>query len=515
MRRSIRSRSRVALRALVAGLGLALLAASPVSAQGPTLVIAQGADITTLDPTQATQIHNLNLFYNLYDALVTWDPKDIGKVVPELAVSWRSVNPTTWQFKLRQGVKFHNGEPFNAEAAKFTIDRLITKGVHQVYGGFATIERAEVVDPYTINVVTSKPDPILVKRFAGYGGQMLPPQYLKQVDWKDFALKPVGTGPYKFVEWVKDDRVVLEANDAYWRGAPKIKKVIWRPIPDNFARVAALTRGEAQLITKVIPDHVAQIEKAGCCRVEHTLTNLNTVYLINAQKGPLANTKVRQALNYAVDKNKIIKELYNGYAIPIGSGIPNTDFGFNPAIKPYPYDPAMAKKLLAEAGFANGLEIELQSGSGIHLNDKQLTEAVAAMLAEVGVTAKMTILEPSTRIQLLRNNTFPGLLLADPASTTYDADGVIWRLRGPGGIVQKIWPGNYEGTRFYQLMEEARFSMDPEKRLKNYHEVLQIFHDEAPELFLFQGELIDAARNEVAYKARGDQRIIVYDIGLR
>ena len=515
MRRSIRSRSRLALRAFVAGLGLAVLAASPALAQGPTLTIAQGADITTLDPTQATQIHNLNLFYNIYDALVTWDPKDIGKVVPELALSWRSVNPTTWQFKLRQGVKFHNGEPFNAEAAKFTIDRLITKGVHQVYGGFATIERAEVVDPYTINVVTSKPDPILVKRFAGYGGQMLPPQYLKQVDWKDFALKPVGTGPYRFVEWVKDDRVVLEANDAYWRGAPKIKKVIWRPIPDNFARVAALTRGEAQIITKVIPDHVAQIEKAGCCRVEHILTNLNTVYLINAQKGPLANTKVRQALNYAVDKNKIIKELYNGYAIPTGSGIPNTDFGFNPAIKPYPYDPAMAKKLLAEAGFASGLEIDLQSGNGIHLNDKQLTEAVAAMLAEVGVTAKVGILEPSTRIQLLRNNTFPGLLLADPASTTYDADGVIWRLRGPGGIVQKIWPGNYEGTRFYQLMEEARFSMEPEKRLKNYHEVLQIFRDEAPELFLFQAELIDAARNEVAYKARGDQRIIVYDIGLR
>ena len=131
------------------------------------------------------------------------------------------------------------------------------------------------------------------------------------------------------------------------------------------------------------------------------------------------------------------------------------------------------------------------------------------------MAAKVGILEPSTRIQLLRNNTFPGLLLADPASTTYDADGVIWRLRGPGGIVQKIWPGNYEGTRFYQLMEEARFSMDPEKRLKNYHEALQIFRDEAPELFLFQAELIDAARNEVAYKARGDQRIIVYDIGLR
>jgi peptide/nickel transport system substrate-binding protein len=138
---------------------------------------------------------------------------------------------------------------------------------------------------------------------------MLPPRYLKQVDWKEFALKPVGTGPYRFVEWIKDDRVVLEANPDYWRGAPRVKRVVWRPIPDNFARVAALVRGEAQLITKVIPDHVPEIEKAGCCRVEHTLTNLVTVYLINAQKGPLANAKVRQALNYAVDKDKIIKEL--------------------------------------------------------------------------------------------------------------------------------------------------------------------------------------------------------------
>ena len=504
---------RLARLAALVTLAVLLAAAAPAPAQ--ELVIAQGADIITLDPTQATQIHNLNLFYNIFDALVTWDPKDIGKIVPELALSWRNVNPTTWQFKLRQGVKFHNGEPFNAEAVKFTVERLITKGVHQVYGGFSTIDHVEIVDPYTVNIVTSKPDPILVKRFAGYGGQMLPPQYIKQVDWKTFAQKPVGTGPYRFVEWIKDDRVVLEANPDSWRPAPKIKKVIWKPIPDNFARVATLTRGEAQLITKVIPDHVAQIDKAGCCRVEHTLTNLVTVYLINAKTGPLANTKVRQALNYAVDKDKIIKELYNGYAIPIGSGIPNTDFGYNPAIKPYPYDPARAKKLLAEAGFASGVDVDIQSGNGIHLNDKQLSEAVALMLQNVGVRAKVGILEPAQRGQLLRSNTFPGLLLADPASTTYDTDGVLWRLRGPGGIVASIWPGSAEGTRFYQLMEEARYSLDPQKRLKNYHEAAQIYHDEAVELFLFQGELIDGARKELNYKARGDQRIIVYDISFR
>src|SRR5258708_8947716 len=134
--------------AVTLGLCVALLGVGRPAgpAIGQELVIAQGADITTLDPTQATQIHNLNLFYNIYDALVTWDSKDIGKLVPELAVSWRSVDPLTWQFKLRQGVTFHNGEPFNAHAVKFTVDRLITKGVHQVYGGLRPTQAPAVVD---------------------------------------------------------------------------------------------------------------------------------------------------------------------------------------------------------------------------------------------------------------------------------------------------------------------------------------------------------------------------------
>ncbi|MBW2148541.1 MAG: hypothetical protein JRI22_16115 [Deltaproteobacteria bacterium] len=502
---------------LVALLACTLLLGSEGNAKAAkdTLIIAQSADITTLDSTQATQIVNLNLFYNIYDALVTWNPEDIGKLMPKLALSWKNIDPVTWQFKLRQGVKFHNGEPFDAESVKFTVERLITKGVHQVYSGFATIERAEIVDPYTVNIITKKPDPLLIKRFAAYGGQMLPSKYIKTVGWKTFGMKPIGTGPYKFVEWIKDDHITLVANEDYWKGAPKIKKVIWRSIPENFARVAALTEGEIHIATKIIPDLVPLVEKAKNSRIEHTLTNLVTVYLVNCRKGPLAKKKVRQALNYALDREKIINELFGGYAIPIGSGIPNTDFGYNPAIKPYPYDQEKAKKLLAEAGYPNGFEFDVQSGSGIHLNDKQLTEAVAAMYQEIGLRPRIGILEPATRMKLLRGQTFPGLLLADPASTTYDADGVLWRLRGPGGIIHKSWPGNYEGTHFYKIMEEARYSMDQKKREKLYHEAAQIWHDEAVEIFLFQGEMIDGVSNEINYKARGDQRIYVTDISFR
>ena len=294
--------------------------------------------------------------------------------------------------------------------------------------------------------------------------------------------------------------------------------MVFRPIPDDFARVAALTRGEAQIITKVVPDQVAQVEKAGCCRVEHTLTNLVTVYLINAQKGPLANTKVRQALNYAVDKDKIIKELYKGYAIPIGSGIPNTDFGYNPKIKPYPFDPARARQLLTEAGYPNGVDVDIQSGNGIHLNDRQLSEAVAAdALQDVGVRPKVGVLEPSQRSQLLRTNTFPGPAPRRPGQHHLrHRRGGLAPPRPRSRTSTKAWPGNYEGTPLLQADGGgARHPGRAEKRLRSYHEAAQIWHDKAPELFLFQGELIDAARNEVAYKARGDQRIIVYDIGLR
>ncbi len=503
---------------LVAFLACLLLVGSVVKANAAkdTLIIAQSADITTLDSTQATQIVNMNLFWNIYDALVTWDPVDIGKLVPQLAVSWKNIDPVTWQLKLRQGVKFHNGEPFNAESVKFSVERFITKGIHQVYSGFATIERAEIVDPYTVNIITKKPDPLLVKRFAAYGGQMLPPKYIKEVGWKTFGIKPVGTGPFKFVEWIRDDHITLVANEDYWKGPSKIKKVIWRPIPENFARVAALMEGEVHIATKVIPDHLPLIEKAKNCRIEHSLSNLVTVYWFNISKGgPLANKKVRQALNYAVDKDKIINELFGGYAIPIASEIPNTDFGYNPNIKPYPYDPEKAKKLLAEAGYPEGFEFDIQSGSGIHLNDKQLTEAVAAMYQEIGLRPRIGVLEPATRMQLLRNQTFPGLLLADPGSTTYDMDGIVWRLHGPGGLAHKIWPGNYEGTHFYKIMEEARNSLDQEKREKIYHEAAQIMHDEANAVFLYQGETIDGVSNEINYKARGDQRIYVYDISFR
>ena len=474
-------------------------------------VVAIGEEGESLDPPTSMLFTSEIYQQHLFDCLLGIEGEEF-KPVPLLAEKWETINPTTWRFHLRKGVKFHNGKPLTAEDVKYSFEQYAdTKNRRSVFA--RGISKIEIKNASTVDLITSEPVSALLFNLTRL--QIVPKETREKEGVAAFAAAPVGTGPYKFVEWKRDQQLVLEANPTYWRGAPKIKRVIWKPIPDNFARVAALTRGEAQIITKVIPDHVSQIQQAGCCRVEHTLTNLVTVYLINAQKGPLASTKVRQALNYAVDKDKIIKELYKGYAIPIGSGIPNTDFGYNPRIKPYPYDPAKAKALLTEAGFGGGVDVDIQSGNGIHLNDRQLSEAVALMLQDVGVRAKIGVLEPSQRSQLLRANSFPGLLLADPASTTYDADGVIWRLRGPGGILHQAWPGNYEGTPFYKMMEEARVTLDSSKRLKIYHEAAQTWHDEAPELFLFQGEMIDGARNEIVYKARGDQRIILYDISYR
>ena len=253
-----------------------------------------------------------------------------------MATSWKSINPTTWQFKLRQGIKFTNGEPFNAHTVKWNIDWLITKGKHAVAGGFATIDRAEVVDNYTINVITKAPDPLLAKRFTAYGGQMTPPEYIQKVGREEFGRKPIGTGAYILKEWIKDDHVTFVRNENYWGKKGQFKEVIFKPAPDTLTRLNMLLTGEADIITTILPDQVEQVKQSKVARLERTLAALTAEFPFNTRKGPLSDKRIRQACNYAVDKVAILQKLWKGYGIPSNGAITNYDFGYNPDQKPYP-----------------------------------------------------------------------------------------------------------------------------------------------------------------------------------
>jgi peptide/nickel transport system substrate-binding protein len=416
---------------LAVSLATVALLVTPAAAQkGFTITIAPPADAVTMDPGRSTQVLTVNYFHNLYDTLTRWDTS--LKLQPGLATAWKNVNETTWDFTLRPGVKWHDGAPLTAEDIKATLERNMIPGKTVVQSGFATFEAVQIPNPSTIRIVTKKPDPLVPVRLAQMGAYIVPAKLTTDEGVKELARKPVGSGAYKFVEWIRDDRLVMDANREWWgwdRKPPTVDRIIWKPIPDDFARLSALQRGEVDVITNVPPDQM---------KIVKTLTVSSTRYAaltMNTTQAPLSDKRVRQALHYALDMPSIVKNLYAGQGKPFTGGVADTDFGFNPALKAYPYDPVKAKALLAEAGYA-GQELTMHAGYGTMVNDKQLLETIADMWSQVGVKARVEMMEMARRQKMNNDRSTPpnGMLLGNPQSTLLDIDGALWRIFHPNGF---------------------------------------------------------------------------------
>src|SRR5712664_1517758 len=262
-----------------------LLAASTASAQPAQLVISQPAEATTMDPGRSTQVLTVNYFVNLYDTLTRWDTS--LQLQPGLATSWKNVNETTWEFTLRQGVKFHDGAPLTAEDVKATLERNMQPGKTVVTPGFTTIEAVQIASPTVIRIITKKPDPLIAGRMAQMGSQILPARLTTDDGVKELARRPIGTGAYRFVEWVKDERLVMEANRDWWGWegkAPAIDRVIWKPIPDDFPRIVALEKGEASIITNVPPDRIKAIAEGRATQIVSTPSTRIVTLSINSTR---------------------------------------------------------------------------------------------------------------------------------------------------------------------------------------------------------------------------------------
>jgi peptide/nickel transport system substrate-binding protein len=411
--------------------------ATLVHAQPTQITIAQPAEATTMDPGRSTQVLTVNYFYNLYDSLTRWDTA--LQLQPGLATSWKALNETTWEFTLRPGVKFHDGAPLTAEDVRATIERNLVPGKTVVTAGFATIESVTAVNPTTVRIVTKKPDPLIAVRMAQMGSQILPARFTTDDGAKELARRPVGSGAYKFVEWVKDERLVMEANRDWWGWegrAPAVDRVVWKAIPEDFPRLVALDKGEADIVTNVPPDRMKAIAEGRNTRIVSTPATRTVTFWMHATQAPLSDKRVRQAMHYALDVNGIIKSLYGGMGRPFSGGLADTDFGYNPALKPYFYDPARAKRLLTEAGYASGIDVTLHAGTGTMVNDKHLLEVMADMWAKVGIRAKVAMMEMAARQRMNNDRVVPpsSLLLVNPQSTLLDADGSVWRLFHPNGF---------------------------------------------------------------------------------
>ncbi len=477
----------------------------PMLADAHKIVIAQGIDPMSLDPHISANIPTMGIHSNLYDTLIS---RDLNlKIIPALATSFENISPTKWRFYLRKGVTFHNGEPFNAEAVKFSWERIYNPAIKSPQKGwFNTIEKVDVIDDHTLDFITKKPDPVLPARLHWFF--VIPPNYVRKIGDIKFNLKPIGAGPYRFVKWIRDDKLVLRRNENYWAGVPQIEEVVYRVMPEAQARIAGLQTGEIDIATNIPPDLAESLKGAKDFDFRATLsTRFIFLQLDSIQESPLLKKKVRQAINYAIDRDKIVKYILMGYGEKRASLIPKPVFAFDPNLKPYPYNPAKAKQLLVEAGYPNGIEITMNGCSGRYMRDKEVCQAVAGQLTQAGIKVNLKILEWGTHISKITSHTAAPIYL------------IGWAGLDPDLI---LWPNLHSGEAFSQTndkkidddLSQARHEIDRTKREKLYNQINKYVYDQAYVAPLHQQRDLYGVNKRISFKPRADEFIFLKDIKL-
>jgi peptide/nickel transport system substrate-binding protein len=469
--------------ALGAGRSGAALAETPRNA----LVLGHLAELQTLDPAQAITISDFRILSNMYDGLARFKDGTLD-VEPALATSWTiSPDGKTYTFKLRDDVLFHDGSKFDAEAVKFNFDRVLDKN-HPYYdtGPFpfvfvlGPIERTEVVDPTTVTFHLSDPYAPMLPMLASAIGSLagVSPAAVKQYG-KEFSRHGGGTGPYKFRLWEGNQRVVLEANAKCWRGAPKLAGMVFRPIVEDTSRVSEMLSGGTDLTIEVPPDNVPQFRQDKRF-VYYEQPGPHLWYLVlNTRKKPFDDKRVRQALNYAINKQGMVDDLLKGTATVAASVTPPAfAWAYDETLAPYPYDPAKAKALLAEAGYPNGVDVVFyvtQNGSGM-LSPVLMGSAIQADLAAAGIRAKIETYEWNTFLGKIGG----GLGNADIAELSFmtqDPDMHPSLGLRTGAAVND---GGYSNPEVDRLIDAGRREVDPVKRAALYKQLQRVVHEDAP-----------------------------------
>jgi len=367
----------------------------------------------------------------------------------------------------------------------------------------------EIVDPYTVNVITKTPDFLLPVRLGELFGLMLSPKHTNAVGKEAIATRPNGTGPFKLVSWTKNEQMVLEANESYWRGAPKVKKIIVRPILEDAARIAALQAGEVDLITPIPYARIAELKRNDKLVIKTVAAPRVFHVTIDVRKPPFDNVKVRQALNYGVDVNAIVKSLYFGYGTRLATVVDRGGLGYDPGVQPYPFDPTKAKALLAEAGFPNGFETEFDSFTGSIADHAKPAEAIVGYLQKIGVKAKQNVFEfAAFGPRRVQNKTAP-LFIYSIGDAYLEPSWVIrWLTQGGLGM-------HYKNPKLDEMLTRIEATDDRAKRAPQYSDVQKLIKDEAPFIFLFQADAVFGMSTRIDYAPRPDETQWLYPLGLR
>ena len=354
-----------------------------------SLVVAQDDSPRMMNPHGDDSDAGLQYFANFFDGLLQRKGPD-GILSPALAVKWERLDPLSWKFWLRQGVKFHNGNPFTAEDVKFTFERLSNPEVSEFVNTGKSIDSITIHDDYTLTIKTKEPVPWFVNNL--HQTFIMDKEDTTTRDAGDIMVRPMGTGAYKFVEWVKGSYVKMEANEDYWEGAPPIKKVEIRPISESSTRFAALVSGQVAMLTGVPVELYDQINKNKQLQIVSKPARRSIfMALSNAPGTPMADIRVRQAIYMAINEDEIIAKVMRGQASPAAQIPDPPTIGYSAELKRLPFDPDKAKQLLKEAGYENGFNITVTGPNDRYIQDAKIAEAVAQYLSKVGIKATLDV----------------------------------------------------------------------------------------------------------------------------
>ncbi|WP_019119831.1 glutathione ABC transporter substrate-binding protein GsiB [Brevibacillus massiliensis] len=466
--------------------------------EGNKLTIAVKDNFISMDPHDTNDTLSGSVQATMYEGLLGFD-KDM-KMIPVLAESYEaSPDAKVFTFKLRKGVKFHDGTPFNAEAVKVNIDRLANPDNKlKRHSLFALVDKTEAVDEYTFRVTLKEPFGAMLNNFAHPAARIISPQALQKYG-KEVSKHPDGTGPFKFVEWDPSDHLTVEKNPDYWQpGLPKVDGITFKPVPENGARVAMLQTGEADFIYPLPTEQAESINGKNGIVVENNPSIVIRYMSMNTMKKPFDDVRVRQAINYAINKEAFLKVVYRGYGSVLDSIIP-PKLAFYSQQTPYEYNPEKAKQLLKEAGYENGFETNIWGAN--NSDAMKAMEFLQQQLGQVGIKVNVLPMEAGTlsdKIWSVQNPQDAGVELyyGGWSSSTGDAD---WGIR-PLLAGESIPPKSYN-TAYYQnpevdkLIQAALQTVDPEKRKQAYADIQKRIWDDAPWVGLVVEDTISGKKN--------------------
>src|SRR6266496_1059209 len=485
----------------LAAFALAAIAAGPALA-AKDVVLAVASTFTTTDPYDANDTLSQAMAKSFYEGLFGFD-KDM-KLIPVLAES-HTVSPDglVYTVKLRKGIKFHDGTDFKADAVKTNFDR-VTNPDNKLkrYGLYSNIAKTDVVDDYTARITLKTPFSAFINNLAHPSGVIISPAALKAYGSKDIAFHPVGTGPFKFVEWKATDYLKVAKFDGYWKpGYPKVDTITWKPVVDNNTRAAVMQTGEAHF-TYPVPYEMAEVLKAKPDLELVTAPSIIVRYLsMNTQQKPFDNPKVRQAINYAINKDAVAEVAFGGYATPADAIVPE-GVEYSVKIGVWPYDLAKAKQLLTEAGYPNGFETELWSAYN-HSIAQKVTQVLQQQLQQIGIRTKITLLEAGQRVEKVESWQDPAsapvrLYYVGWSSSTGEAD---WALRPL--LYGESWPPKLFNTAYYKNpqvdadIKGALLTTNGTEKAKLYKDAQETIYKDAPWAPLVTEKLLSAKNKKL------------------